>query len=851
MNVGMRKMGLTGKTMLATVVPLLLFIAMGATAYISFSSMRDADLWVDHTYRVLHEAQKIENLAIDMENGVRGFLLSGDDVFLHPYDFSKGILFGKINELKTIVSDNPEQVQRLEEIHEILTQWHEEAILPAISLRREIGDAASMTDLARRIAKGEGKVLFDQIRAKVNTFIDNEVSQIKANRKKVEDSIQTVRRWQEELAGIAESKERITKLTLAHTVLIQALDMKTAMWVYAVTGMKEFLDTYESIKQEFFYDINDFREMLGPDSPGGKQILLAETLASTWIESIAETGIRLRREINSENRSLNDLFGFLANQSLSSDFDAFRNELNTFIAAEIEDMQDQQIVIIRKRLESRLDMDMMIRLSEHVNKAQEIIQSSFRLLATALDAQAGMQGFLLTGKEDHLTPYQNGQAQFKTYFKDLQIRLSNYPDQGILLQEIADLFDQWTNQVAEPNIAFRRTVSIAKTMDDMADFISKGTEEELFNRFRVLITDFTGKEDQLMEKRRTESMRLVRFTQTLILYGVPGIALLSLLLIYLTTRGIVRPVSRVVNNLTESAQQIAEASRQSAAAGLELSESSADLASSIEETSSSMEEMASMTKQNADHAQTALALVRDSQTEFKHADGYMEQLSTSMHQISDSSQETQHIVKTIDEIAFQTNLLALNAAVEAARAGEAGAGFAVVADEVRNLALRAAESAKNTAGLIENTVTTVKEGETVAEDVKSAFQSVAKHAEQIFHLVEEIASASSDQSRGIDQVNHAISGMDRNVQQNAANAQQTSSSAEELSAQAAAMKDAVATLSQIIHGTKGADKSKPRTKASGKKKRSGGKTNKPLLQYAESKPPEVSKGRKQIPSHRE
>jgi methyl-accepting chemotaxis protein len=171
-----------------------------------------------------------------------------------------------------------------------------------------------------------------------------------------------------------------------------------------------------------------------------------------------------------------------------------------------------------------------------------------------------------------------------------------------------------------------------------------------------------------------------------------------------------------------------------------------------------------------------------------------------MEEISKASEETSKIIKTIDEIAFQTNLLALNAAVEAARAGEAGAGFAVVADEVRNLALRAAEAAKNTAGLIEGTVKKVKDGGDLVSKTNDAFTEVAKGATKVGELVGEIAAASNEQAQGIEEVNKAMVEMDKTVQQSAANAEESASASEEMSAQAEQMKGVVGELGAIVGG---------------------------------------------------
>jgi methyl-accepting chemotaxis protein len=268
-------------------------------------------------------------------------------------------------------------------------------------------------------------------------------------------------------------------------------------------------------------------------------------------------------------------------------------------------------------------------------------------------------------------------------------------------------------------------------------------------------------------------------------------------------RGITKVLRGISGQMSQGALQVASAAGQVSNASQGLAQGSSEQAASLEETSSSMEEMASVTRQNADNAGQADSMMKEAGDIVAKANQAMQKLRQAMEKINSASDETAKIIKTIDEIAFQTNLLALNAAVEAARAGEAGAGFAVVADEVRNLAMRAAEAAKNTASLIEENIKDIKTGSDLVVTTDEAFTQVQESASKVAGLVGEIAAASSEQATGIDQVNTAMSEMDRVTQQVAANAEESAAAAEELSAQAETMKAIVGELMRMTGGGNG------------------------------------------------
>jgi len=281
----------------------------------------------------------------------------------------------------------------------------------------------------------------------------------------------------------------------------------------------------------------------------------------------------------------------------------------------------------------------------------------------------------------------------------------------------------------------------------------------------------------------TESMHSIIFYAIITVVSIVATVVLNMINKNLATK-ITTLFKNLLAGLTSGASQVAAASEQISASSQSLSEGASEQAASVEETSATMEEISSMTRQNADNAAEAAKLAKACSASVEQGNDTVIEMDGAMKNIAESSGKIADIIKIIEGIAFQTNLLALNAAVEAARAGEHGRGFAVVAEEVRNLAHRSSAAAKDITTLITDSVKKAGTGTELVKNTRGAFSGILTQVKKVTDLVNEIATASSEQTNGIEQISKAIQQMDQVVQQNAANAEETASASEELSSQA-------------------------------------------------------------------
>lgn len=260
-------------------------------------------------------------------------------------------------------------------------------------------------------------------------------------------------------------------------------------------------------------------------------------------------------------------------------------------------------------------------------------------------------------------------------------------------------------------------------------------------------------------------------------------------------------LNHTLQTINVAAEQVSTGAAQVSGGAQALAAGSTEQASSVEELTVAIGKIAEQAAENSEAMKEATRNVEQAVSGVSASNEHMGQLTEAMTEIGTSSSQITNITKVIEDIAFQTNILALNAAIEAARAGNAGKGFAVVADEVRNLALRSADAAKNTSNLIEKTIKAVRNGNEMTASTQEAFRANAELAGKIGQLVDEIATASEEQSRGIAQINIAVAEMDKVTQSTAANAEESASASEELNAQAEQMKLYVRDLVKMVNGS--------------------------------------------------
>ena len=321
--------------------------------------------------------------------------------------------------------------------------------------------------------------------------------------------------------------------------------------------------------------------------------------------------------------------------------------------------------------------------------------------------------------------------------------------------------------------------------------MAKNNVSELSILFETGISESENLIRKTLEKSSQQSFRFSIIIAFIFVF-------ISLSIGLVVIRTITRPVSYIIQGLSENVNEITDASRRVSDNSISLSSRATEQRDSIERTSVSLKKTSSSIISSAENALTANSFVQETANIVVQANKSMDHLKKSMEEISQASQETYNIIKTIDNIAFQTNLLALNASVEAARAGESGAGFAIVAEEVRNLALNTANAAKNTGHLIEDTINKVKQGAQLVSKTTKDFAFMAEKTKQAGEIVNQIAMNTNTHASEIKSVDSAMLQLEERSHMDSTNADEFSSTSMTMKNQALQTKDYIDELIDLF-----------------------------------------------------
>jgi len=725
------------KVISVALFPLLLIVGVGVITMTNLSRMDDSARWVTHTQNVLGDSQSIIASAVDMETGLRGYLLAGKDEFLDPYINGQTAAYQALSDLRETVSDNPTQVARLEEAEQALRGWQTDVAETAIALRREIGDALTMNDMAEEVRKAKGKVFFDQFRWELQEFIEAEQALLVERKAKIKTIIESPF---VNAVAVSEALDRVEHtyivINTAKDMLAAAVDMETGMRGFLLSGDMEFLKPYRDGNTMMQLLVAELSGAVNDNPEQQARVISAGDTITTWRANMVEPILEMRREIGFAE-TMDDMADLVAEGRGKVFFDGFRAIMADFQA------EEQALMDERKASSDQIS-----------SSTRTMIPSAIAFSIVLGAAMAWFIGSSIASSVRRITVSMRGLAD-----GDNAVDIKGQ-ERGDEVGEMARALEVFRDALVEMQEQEQKKA-------EGRDAELSAMVEELSNRLAMLSQ---GNLQVQIKENFPEGYEQLRedFNGTVT-----------------TLHGIVEQVVATSSSIRNGADEISQASE-------DLSHRTESQAATLEETAAALDELTASVKSAADGARSVENTMGEAGAEAERSGEVVQSAVAAMSEIESSSRHISQIISVIDDISFQTNLLALNAGVEAARAGEAGRGFAVVASEVRALAQRSSDAAMEIKALISDSSKQVDGGVKLVGNAGEALESIVGQVSHITTLVSEIAEGAAEQSTGLHEINTGMTQLDQVTQQNAAMVEQSTAASHLLKSDASKLTELMA-----------------------------------------------------------
>ncbi|NQZ69248.1 MAG: CHASE3 domain-containing protein, partial [Lentisphaeria bacterium] len=448
---------------------MIVLMAMSGMSYNKLKLLNESNHWVTHTHKVIGEINHVQKLILDMESDERGFLVSGEDKYLEHYNTALSEYKIDLHQLKEDVKNYPGQVQKLEIIINLMEEWIEKAAKPEIAMRRAVSIHSIDADhLEELLIKGDGQAILDEMRG----IMDEMIARFKVD-------------------------GNVTGQAYTEQVAKAMIDQVTGERGFIISGKEEFLEPFTRGHKEMTDALKHLRSLIANahDRIGVEAKLdNLQTLTMKWHKEVGEVEIKMRREVTEGTRSIKDLEKIVTDGIGKDTFISIRKDL------EFIDSQFQKA---------------------HNQKGHTYI---VQIAKAIVDQETGQRGFIITGKEEFLEPYNQGQKDLKKSLDELRRLNKNAYDKiwmSASISKLEKLSKEWNKKAANPKIAARRLMDKhPTTLKDVNALLKKDTGKNIMDNLRKNILQFRDMEEKLLVEREEESEEAVATAFTIIISGI-------------------------------------------------------------------------------------------------------------------------------------------------------------------------------------------------------------------------------------------------------------------------------------------------------------------------------------------